>query len=648
MNSLRRPGRETAAPVRLLLINPRPPESFWSFRWAVDNVLTHERALNPPLGLATLAALCPEHWQVEIVDETVEPVPLAPVADIVGICGMGVQHSRQRELLSWYRERGYFTVAGGSFASLCPEPFDGLCDCVMSGESEYIWPRFCRDWEAGTVAPRYQEHGAVEMTDVPTPRFDLLKLDRYVTASVQFSRGCPYRCDFCDIIVMFGRRPRTKAPQQIGRELDALRAGGANSVFFVDDNLIGNKKVAKELLRYLIDYQRRHSYSFTFGTEASLDLADDPELIGLFRDAGFSWVFLGIETPDVESLMAAGKTQNTKTDLLQSVARIYDHGIDVFAGFIIGFDNDTPTSFDRQYRFIVDAGIQIAMVGLLTALPRTPLYQRLEREGRLRDDVAPGDNTRARTNVLPAGMPYGTMIEGYKALYRRLFSDRGIAVRIRNKTRRLRRPINAGANNTLGHHVRLMGRLLYHGILPGGPLRWIRFAWSLCRHPRLWQLVITDWIRGLSMRDYVRRHFDVEMERTWAAARRTVAYLRARFGSAFARGALDADLSATEEGPRLILTLRGALDRRFFGRGRRRLERLLRQSGTQLTLRIEHLGEGQADALRRLVDRLGRYGERVTVQLSRDLKILLPFDLTRVHVLIEDARRPCNHVISPA
>jgi len=202
-------------------------------------------------------------------------------------------------------------------------------------------------------------------------------------ASLQFSRGCPFRCEFCDIIVMFGRRPRVKCHEQVGRELDALRAQGVRRVFFVDDNLIGNKPQAKELMRYLRRYQEEHDYTFSFGTEASLNLAHDEELLRLFREANFSWVFIGIESPDVANLKDIGKTQNLRQDMLGSVRTIYAQGIDVLAGFIVGFDNDTLDSFERQYRFITASGIQVAMVGLLTALPRTPLYERLEREGRL-------------------------------------------------------------------------------------------------------------------------------------------------------------------------------------------------------------------------------------------------------------------------
>ena len=190
--------------VRLLLINPRFPESFWSFRWALNKILPGKRALNSPLGLATLAALCPPNWDVTVVDENIESIPLEPQADIVGVCGMAVQLTRQSELLNYYRKRGHYVVAGGSYASLCPERLEALADSVVSGEAEYIWPAFCRDFMAGAPQRLYQESGTVDLADSPTPRFDLLQLDKYLSVSLQFSRGCPYRCEFCDIIVMFG------------------------------------------------------------------------------------------------------------------------------------------------------------------------------------------------------------------------------------------------------------------------------------------------------------------------------------------------------------------------------------------------------------------------------------------------------------
>ncbi len=315
--------RLMTAPIRLLLINPRFPESFWSFRWAVDRVLCGKRTLNPPLGLATVAALCPAHWQVEIVDENIERVPVNPAADVIGICGMAVQFPRQRQLLEYYRTRGYYVVAGGSYASLCPERYEGLADTVVAGEAEYIWPRFCRDFERRAPSAFYQETGVVNLEDSPVPRFDLLKLERYATVNMQFSRGCPYRCEFCDIIVMFGRRPRTKSPAQIERELDRLRALGVHNVFFVDDNLIGHRPKAKALLRHLVAYQRRHRHEFLFGTQASLNAADDDELLRSFRAANFGWLFIGIESHEEEILKESGKTQNTLRDMLEAVQNIY-------------------------------------------------------------------------------------------------------------------------------------------------------------------------------------------------------------------------------------------------------------------------------------------------------------------------------------
>jgi len=232
-------------------------------------VLPGQRAINPPLGLATLAALCPIHWQVDIVDENVEPIPLWPEGDIVGVCGMGVQFARQKELLSYYRARGHHVVAGGSYASLCPEQYAEFADTVVAGEAEYIWKEFCADFEQGTPKPFYHETGTVALTDSPTPRFDLLKLDLYSRASLQFSRGCPFRCEFCDIIVMFGRKPRVKTLEQVGRELDELRRFNVRRVFFVDDNLIGNLPMARRLLQYLKQYQEKHDYWFSFGAPAS-------------------------------------------------------------------------------------------------------------------------------------------------------------------------------------------------------------------------------------------------------------------------------------------------------------------------------------------------------------------------------------------
>jgi len=515
--------------MRLLLINPKFPQSFWSFRWAIEEVLPGKSTACPPLGLVTLAALCPPHWQVRIVDENVEPVPLDPEADIVGVCGMGVQLPRQRELLSYYRKRGYYTVAGGSYASLCEEKYAALADTVVAGEAEYTWKAFCREFELGVPERLYHETGTVALADSPLPRFDLLKLDRYSYATLQYSRGCPFRCEFCDIIVMFGRKPRMKSLQQVGRELDALRRAGMRSVFFVDDNLIGNPAQAKVLLRFLAHYQKEHNYDFSFGTEASLNLAQDREMLELFRKANFGWVFIGIESTDPASLKETLKTQNLREDILASIRRIYRYGIDVLGGFIIGFDNDTIETFEQQYRFITAAGIQSAMIGLLTAMPRTPLYERLKKEGRINELEDSAENTRARTNVVPKNMSYDTMVDAYQVLYRRLLTDREIALRIRNKLRYLRAPRYRSGYSAL-ERTGILAKLLIKGILPGGVSCTLHFLGTLpLLAPARIPLVVSGWIIGLSMREYAEQYLSADSRRPMQASTRGIAAEIPRF-----------------------------------------------------------------------------------------------------------------------
>ncbi len=620
--------------MRLLLVNPRFPESFWSFKWAIDTILPGKRAVNPPLGLATLAALCPPGWEVEIVDENIESMPLAPGADIVGVCGMGVQFPRQRELLEYYRARGHYVVAGGSFASLCPERFAQLADTVVCGEAEYIWKRFCADYEAGRPQALYRETGTVALTDSPTPRFDLLKLERYSTVTLQFSRGCPYLCEFCDIIVMFGRKPRWKSNAQVERELDALRARGVRNVFFVDDNLIGNKKAAKGLLAFLRDYQERHGYQFQFGTEASINLAQDAELLRLFREARFTWVFIGIESPDPESLKESRKSQNLHEDLLTSIRRIYAHGIDVLAGFIVGFDNDTLATFELQRRFIVDSGIQAAMVGLLTALPHTPLHERLETEGRLLSTGHGSDNTKLGTNFRPKRMEYDAMVAAYKSLHQDLLRDSAIARRVRNKLRHLREPVYQG-EYTPRERVAIVARLIARGILPGGPMRLLHFVRSLpLTAPAKIPQAIVDWICALAMRDYVRRHFeaaDAAPARTLRLADELRAALSEYLEQGRARLQLDSISAAL---PRLSLAVGGGLDRAFFRRSARHLDRFMRGTSSRLTLSIDALRDAEVEPLRRLLRRLARYGDRVSVVASTRPLARLALDSSVFHLVV--------------
>ncbi|HTS87772.1 MAG TPA: radical SAM protein [Gemmatimonadales bacterium] len=621
--------------MRLLLINPRFPESFWSFQWAMHSVLPSRRAVNAPLGLATLAALCPADWEVTIVDENIETLPLQPAADLIGVCGMGVQFPRQRELLTFYRSRGYFVVAGGSYASLCPESFVDVADSVVSGEAEYIWPEFCRDFARGAPMALYRETGTVSLTDSPVPRFDLLKVDRYQSMSVQFSRGCPFQCEFCDIIVMFGRKPRSKSVEQIGRELDLLRRLGAQSVFFVDDNLIGNKRTAKELLRYLEAYQREHAYRFHFGTEASLNLAHDKELLELFARAGMDWVFIGIESPDEASLKEAQKFQNTRQDILGSLRTVYAHGIDILAGFIVGFDHDTVETFDRQRDFILQSGIQASMIGLLTAAPKTPLYARLDAEGRILAGANNADNTKLATNVMPKRMSYDELIAGYRRLHQELFADRGIALRIRNKLRHLR--TSPRHRYSFKETVSIMRQLVFRGLLPGGPGRVFRFVGSIpVFRPRLIPRVVEDWIIGLSMRDYVDRHFRPAAKRLGGTVPQFLPALERALSRYREAGALEVSLTQVRSrAMELTLRLRGRLDQGFFTRAARHLERALRDSTASVVLRIDALHEAHLPHLERLLDRLARYGDRIRVSVDERLRGVVRIDSSIFHLSLE-------------
>jgi len=602
--------------MRLLLVNPALPESFWSFRWALESVLGGKRALNPPLGLATLAALCPPDWEVTIVDENVEPLPLKPAADLVGIGGMGVQAPRQKQLLRYYRAAGYRVVAGGSYASLCPEEYEGLADHVVAGEAEYIWPRFCADLARGAPQALYRETGNVALEDSPVPRFDLLKLHAYSTASLQLSRGCPFNCDFCDIIVMFGRRPRYKAPAQIERELDRLRQLGARKVFFVDDNFIGNKAKARETLAALAAYQDRHGRRLRFGTEASLNLSQDPALLAQFRAAGFEWAFLGLETPDPLTLREAGKPQNTAGDMLAAVRRIHAAGIDILGGFIVGFDRDTPAAFEQQRRFILDSGIMVAMVGLLTALPKTPLYERLKREGRLVEAAAHSDNTRARTNIVPLRMSLEQLTDGYQRLYADLLADAGIAERIRNKLAHFGTPAELVRERPL-EAAAILWRLLVRGIARGGPGRAWHFLRSLpLARPRLLPLAVNDWIAGLAMRDYAERHFGLRAPRAAMSPERALARLRRSLGRW--RHAVHLDL---RPGAQIAVRVTGLLDRALARRLARDLRAVLERSRARVVLAFESLGEHQE--LERLMRALGRHGDRLLIVAGEGLRELL-------------------------
>lgn len=627
--------------MRLLLINPRFQESFWSFKWATDKILSNKRTTNPPLGLATLAALCPDDWEVSIVDENIETIPLNPQADMIGICGMGVQFERQKELLTFYRKKGFFVVAGGSYASLCPEKYQTIADTVISGEAEYIWKEFCNDFEKGKQKKLYQETGEVNLSDSPTPRFDLLDLDKYRAVSLQFSRGCPYRCEFCDIIIMFGRKPRTKSLEQVGKELDLLRRLNATSTFFVDDNFIGNKNQAKGLLKFLRDYQEKHNYWFNFGTESSLNMAQDDELMTLFREANFKWVFVGIESPDTESLKETKKFQNTREDILTSVRKIYSYGIEIYGGFIVGFDNDTTAVFDKQFNFIQASGIQSAMIGLLTAIPKTPLYERLEKEGRLIPWEKGADNTKLETNVIPKQMTYDEMINGYRGLYNRLLTYPNIAKRIRNKTRYLKNPVWKYQSIT-GNNLHLLRNFILESFRKG-KMSWLfNFIRTLLfTNPKVVPIVAQDWVIALSMRDYVDRHFIREFEEKNRIVAHYLDKIRRAFQRYLNQGNLEVSLTQVKNtAANLTIKFNGVLERDFFRKGERYLSRVLKKTAASITLNIGEIHAEQLKNLNRMLKKLSRYGDRVYISIPEELRNLVNIDSSIFNLVLVSEQEP--------
>ncbi len=406
--------------MNALLIYPQFPDTFWSFKHALK--FLGKRAAQPPLGLMTVAALLPSTWKKRLVDCNVERLRDRDLkwADLVLLSGMHIQRESLLEIVERCRARGLCTVVGGPIASSLPK--DELrADHVVIGEAESLITELARDLERGTANAVYQAAERPEMTTSPLPDLSLIRMKRYSTMTVQYSRGCPFNCEFCDIIEIYGRRPRTKTVEQVLAELNQLRAAGwREAVFIVDDNFIGNKARAKELLRALVAWRKETGANFDFSTEASLNLADDRELMRLMKDAGFRSVFLGIETPDELGLIASNKLQNTRRSLLESVATIQSYGMQVMGGFILGFDTDREDIFDRMVEFIQKSGIPIAMVGLLQAMPGTQLFRRLWKEGRI-VDVGGGDNTACHLNFLPH-MDSAKLVEGYRSVLRRIYS----------------------------------------------------------------------------------------------------------------------------------------------------------------------------------------------------------------------------------
>jgi radical SAM superfamily enzyme YgiQ (UPF0313 family) len=405
----------------IVIINPRFDISFWGLEHCMP--LFGKRANLPVACLALLAALTPDHHDVTLIDENVEDIDFDRLgrADMVCLTGMSIQGRRLIEILEEVKSRGVMAVVGGPMATVEPEVLEGLADIIFVGEADETWPQFLSEWERGCHKSRYEQQQKTDVTKLPLPRIDLLKTNRYMFGSLQISRGCPFTCEFCDIIVTFGRRPRLKASEQVLAELDAFHHAGLGIVFVVDDNLIGNKKAIKPVLRDIIRWQQERAYPLTLFTEASLDLAEDEELMELMGRANFQNVFIGIETPNEESLRETKKHQNVRPNagtLLERVHRVQQRGIDVWCGMIVGFDHDDPSIFDVMPRFLAETRISAALIGMLHAIPTTPLYDRLKKEGRLSDDEV---SDKIGTNVIPLGMSRDELRDGFIQVMQRCY-----------------------------------------------------------------------------------------------------------------------------------------------------------------------------------------------------------------------------------
>ena len=489
--------------MRIYLIAPRNPESFWTF----DRVLPHlgKKCAFPNLSLPTVAGLTPPEHEVILCDENVEPIDFDVDADMIGVTGYVIHRQRILEIVDAFKRRGRFVVAGGPFASLCPEELRGKVDVLFVDEAEETWPQFLRDHAAGAWRAEYTPAEKPGLQDAPMPRFDLLKVDAYRSMTIQFARGCPYSCEFCDIIVMYGRKPRTKTVPQVMAEVDTVHRLGVPNIFIVDDNFIGNKREAKALLRAIAAWQEARGYPIEFMTEVTLNVAQDAELLALLRAAHFTSVFIGIESPRAASLQETRKTQNLRENLVDAVHRVQAAGIEVMAGMIVGFDHDDTAIFDEQFEFIQAARVPISMTGLLNAVPRTPLYERLKAARRLVADHL-GDQF-VFTNVIPQAMSRLELYEGYQRLLERLYTYRAFRRRtmdlILHRGTEIKATVRASRRD-----LTILLRVVWACVLRTSPRRaWMTlaiFAETALRRPRQLRLAVSSVLVHRHFSGYVR------------------------------------------------------------------------------------------------------------------------------------------------
>ncbi len=484
--------------MKLLLISPQTPDTFWSFKHVLRFV--SKKAAFPPLGLLTVAAMLPRDWPLRVVDLNVARLHDDDLrwADCVMLSAMIVHQESVREIVARCAAFGKRVIAGGPLFTTGHEAYPEIPHFVL-GEAEEVMPQLVEDLRNDRLQPLYKAAGWPNLEQTPEPRWDLVDLRHYVTMAVQFSRGCPFDCEFCDIIVMNGRVPRTKTPTQIVTELETLRRRGwKDMVFIVDDNFIGDKRRTRALLRELIAWRRRTRPAMGFFTEASVNLADDPELCALMIEAGFTKVFVGIETPSVESLEECRKLQNRNRDLVSAVQTLQQRGLEVMGGFIVGFDSDQQDIFKRQFEFIQRSGVVTAMVGLLTALPQTRLWQRLKHEGRL-EMASSGNNTQAELNFKPK-LNREFLQAGYRELMKKLYEPKVYYQRVQTFLKN-HQPTAPRLRLSRADFMAFLKSFWLLGVWYRGRVAYWRFFWTmLLRRPHQFRQAIEFAIVGYHFR----------------------------------------------------------------------------------------------------------------------------------------------------
>ncbi|MDH4129234.1 MAG: B12-binding domain-containing radical SAM protein [Spirochaetota bacterium] len=491
--------------MKILLINPKFPPSYWGQEY--NGEITGYSYVFPPLGLATIAALSKGH-DVVILDENVEKLnyEYAKEFDIVGLTGYMIQSKREFEICDELRKNGSFVVIGGPNAYLIGDECKKHCDVVIKGEAELLWPEFLIDFANNNWKDHYEDTEKVDMAMSPVPRFDLLKLDKYIAGVIQTTRGCPFSCDFCDIIVMYGRKVREKPVAQIIEEVDLLNKMGKKNIFFADDNFIGNKRYAKSILRALIEYNKTQGNILEFYTQVSINLARDEELLQLMYEARFLKVFIGVETPRKASLAGVGKGQNVNNDLMADIRKIQSYNILIMAGMIVGFDNDDYLIFQEQVDFLQEAGIPYAMVGTLQAVPHTPLYARLEKENRL-IHMTSGNNF-VETNIIPKSMTLQQLMEGYAWLTEHLYG-------IEQFTKRILKNISSFKLEGVPFSVKFKWRefMIFVRTVKFSFHKWkylkslVKISWAVLRKsPQHFGQIIAMYLGYIHMSRYIKHH----------------------------------------------------------------------------------------------------------------------------------------------